>query len=99
MFFIDNPQYFSFLFLQSGITIDLSKEANEEKNYKPFEIYKTLILSLLEKSDCPLEKPQDATISTWAFIHGIASLATMKNVCYDGKWEKQSLTSSIYKCF
>lgn len=33
------------------------------------------------------EKMEDTIISLWATVHGLASIATMKNVCYDKDWE------------
>ncbi len=33
------------------------------------------------------EKMEDAIISMWATVHGLASIATMKNVHYDKDWE------------
>ena len=86
VFFMDNPHYFSFLFTQSNVTIDLSFNADRDNNYKPYEIYKDLALSLLEKSNYPSERRKDAVIAIWSFVHGLASLATMKNVIYDENW-------------
>jgi hypothetical protein len=35
------------------------------------------------------EKMEDAIISLWATVHGLASIATMKNVHYDKNWEEK----------
>lgn len=35
------------------------------------------------------EKIEDTIISLWATVHGLASIATMKNVRYDKDWEKK----------
>ena len=36
-------------------------------------------------------KMQDTIISLWATVHGLASIATMKNVHYDKDWETKKL--------
>lgn len=94
VFFMDNPHYFSFLYTQSTMRIDLSSGAMSGFNYKPFEIYKEMLKKIMDKTDYPKEKQKDAIIALWAFIHGIASLATMKNVIYDEDW-KQKISDFI----
>ncbi|MCL1853661.1 MAG: TetR/AcrR family transcriptional regulator [Peptococcaceae bacterium] len=89
VFFIDNPHYFSFLYTQSTVQIDLSFSDDVGHNYAPFETFKGLALALMEKAAYPKEKNKDAVIALWSFIHGIASLATMKNVRYDENWEEK----------
>ncbi|MCL1917019.1 MAG: TetR/AcrR family transcriptional regulator [Peptococcaceae bacterium] len=86
IFFMDNPHYFSFLFTQSHVQIDLSFSADSHNTYKPFEIYKELGLALLDKSNYPEAGRKDAIIAMWSFVHGLASLVTMKNVHYDEDW-------------
>lgn len=87
-FFIENPTYFLFLYTQSDIVIDLQCQTPEKENYRPYMLYKTAVISILEQVHYPLEKQNDVVISLWAFIHGIASLATMSNVRYEN-WEQK----------
>ena len=89
IFFMDNPHYFSFLFTQSNVQIDLSANVDSGKNYRPFEIYKELVLTLLNKSNYPQERRNDAVIAIWSFVHGLASVITMKNVNYDEDWREK----------
>ncbi len=99
-FFVENPHYFSFLFIRSNMKIDLSLKTEGGDNYQPFEIYKTLLVSLLEKSSFPKDKYKDAIITMWSFIHGITSLATMKNVYYDEDWgEKICDFMLMFDCY
>lgn len=91
VFFVKNPHYASFLYTQSQIKIDLSFEADKEKNYKPFEIYKDLAIKILDEEKVPKEKQKDTIVAAWSMVHGIASLATMKNVHYDEDWEEKVL--------
>jgi AcrR family transcriptional regulator len=87
MFFIKNPQYFQFLFSQSCMEINLSLDADAGKNFPPFELFKTAAIHILENTGMSKEKMEDIIISSWATVHGLASIATMKNVHYDKDWE------------
>lgn len=89
-FFIENPQYFTFLFQQGNMRIDLDIDSDDEGNYKPFVIYKEQVLNLLEALDVPQNKKQDCIIALFAYIHGLTSLATMKNVYYGMDWKSKS---------
>ena len=88
-FFIDNPAYFQFLYSKSDIKVDLTLSIPDEKNYKPFILYKNSIVSLLKQTKVPKKKQNDVLITIWAFIHGLTALATMKNVHYDKKWKEK----------
>lgn len=87
MFFLRNPQYFSFLFSQSGVTVDLSLDGDGAKNFPPFELLKSNASRILAASGMPREKMQDSIIALWATVHGLTNIATMKNVHYDKDWE------------
>ena len=88
-FFIDNPAYFQFLYSKSDIKVDLTLSVPDEKNYKPFILYKNSIVSLLKQTKVPKKKQNDILITIWAFIHGLTALAAMKNVHYDKKWKEK----------
>lgn len=87
MFFINNPQYFPFLFSHSRIEIDLSLDGDGTGNFPPFELLKKTAFRILGGPGMPKEKMEDTIISLWATVHGLASIATMKNVHYDKDWE------------
>jgi AcrR family transcriptional regulator len=89
MFFIKNPQYFAFLFSQSCIRVNLNMDDDKKDNYPPFEILKELHFTILRKMGLPDEKIKDAIISSWATVHGLAAIATMKGVSYDKNWEQK----------
>lgn len=89
MFFIKNPQYFHFIFSQHEIAIDLSYDGDTQKNFAPFQLFKSLAFSVLSDLGIPEAKQEDAVISMWATVHGLASLATMKNVYYNKDWESK----------
>lgn len=89
MFFVTHPYYYNFLYTESGIMIDLTSDADAETNYKPFELYKETALEVMEKENVPEAQRKDQVIAMWALIHGIAGIATMKNVLLDEDWESK----------
>ena len=88
-FFTAHPNYFAFLFGKSNIALDLTEGADPQKNYKPFAIFKSAAEQVLAQKNCPKEKWNDVTISLWAFVHGITSLATMPGVKSACNWEEK----------
>lgn len=98
-FFVDNPNYYNFLFGHANISLDLRAESASEKNYRPYEIFRNLVLKILNKNQCPEKKQNDIVISLWAYIHGLTSLATMQNITYDEDWkEKICNFIALYEC-
>jgi len=89
MFFIKNPQYYQFLFSQSCIKVNLNMNEGEESNYPPFNMLKDLHFKILGKMGFSEEKIKNAIISAWSTVHGLAAIATMKGVTYDGNWENK----------
>lgn len=87
MFFVKNPQYFPFLFSQPCMEVNLSLDGDGTKNFPPFELLKTIAFRILGETGMAKERMEDAIISLWATVHGLASIATMKNVHYDKDWE------------
>ena len=87
MFFIQNPQYFHFLFSQPIITVNLSLEGDSSKNFPPFDLLKSIVLRIYGKTTINKEKTEDMIIHLWSTVHGLASIATMLNVHYDKNWE------------
>ena len=87
LFFMHHPQYFSFLFSQPCMTIDLSMNCTGEENFPPFRLFRDVAWRALTKMEIPESKMQDAIISMWALVHGLSSIVTMKHVRYDQDWE------------
>lgn len=87
MFFVNNPQYFSFLFSQPCMEVNLSLDGDGRLNFPPFELLKATVFRVFGETEMSKEKMEDTIISLWATVHGLASIATMKNVHYDKDWE------------
>lgn len=87
MFFIKNPQYFPFVFSQQCMEVNLSLDGDETRNFPPFQLFKRKAVQIFSKLGMSKERIEDAIISLWATVHGLASIATMKNVHYNKDWE------------
>lgn len=88
-FFLRNPHYFSFLYMQSNIQIDISSPQKDIHNYKPFEIYKEILMNILEEQNYPKEKQLDVIVAMWSFVHGVTALSSMNNVPFTQDWEQK----------
>ncbi len=95
LFFVRNPQYFSFLFSRANIHIDMSENL---EGYAPFALYKKLMLGLFDKIKYPSELRLNTIISHWAFVQGLASVATMPGSSSALEWEQRipNLLSNSY---
>lgn len=89
MFFYNNPHYYSFLFSQTDITVDLTPNADIEKNCPPLALFQKTAIKILKQSGLTDEKLNDVIIAMWALVHGLASIATMKNVRFYDSWENK----------
>ena len=89
LFFKRHPQYFSFLFSQPCMTIDLSVNGTDEENFPPFRLFRDVARRALTKMEFSESRMQDAIISMWALVHGLSSIVTMKHVRYDQDWEEK----------
>ncbi len=49
-------------------------------------MFKTLVFQILSRNKVDENRQNDIVIFLWAFIHGLTSLAAMKNVKYENKW-------------
>lgn len=87
LFFLHHPQYFSFLFSQPCMGIDLSMNGDGESDFPPFRLFRDVAQRVLKKMGLPKNKINDAIISMWALVHGLSSIVTMKYVRYDQNWE------------
>jgi AcrR family transcriptional regulator len=87
LFFLHHPQYFSFLFSQPCMEIDLSMHGDGENDFPPFRLFRDAAQRVLAKMGLPEDAVDDAVISMWALVHGLSSIVTMKYVRYDRDWE------------
>lgn len=89
MFFVRNPQYYEFLFTQPCMRINLDMNGEEDNNFPPFELLRKNSSRILKKMGMSEAQIKDSIIKQWAMVHGLAGIATMKNVSYSQKWEEK----------
>lgn len=87
LFFLQNPLYYDFLFSQKNIRIQLSMEECGEVENQPLNILKRTAVDFYGKWNMPTEMIQDRVIAMWALVHGLAKIAIMPNVEYEGNWD------------
>ncbi|SHO48878.1 TetR/AcrR family transcriptional regulator [Anaerocolumna xylanovorans] len=85
-FFIENPQYFQFLFYHSGLTINLDKKNPDD--YPPFALFRTTAYKMFEKNGSPKEAYPEGLASLWSVVHGIVALLTNSSIHYSGDWQQ-----------
>ena len=90
-FVLENPNYFTFLFSQPSLKVQLSIDGETTDNFPPYEYFKEVILKYNKENgkDLSMEEQEIQIIKMWATVHGIALIATMKNVTWNKKWEEQ----------
>jgi AcrR family transcriptional regulator len=86
LFFIKKPEYFAFIFSQLCMEVNLDLEGNKDNNFPPYQLLKSHAIRILGNMGMSKEKTEDGIISMWATVHGLASIATMKNVHYGKDW-------------
>jgi len=87
LFFLDNPQYFDFLFFKGDPKINLKVSDSKKDSFPAFQIFKDTAVRIFKQFGMTEEKIQDEIISKWAFVHGFTSIATLKSVTYDKDWK------------
>ncbi len=85
MFFIEHPDYYTFLFSQPCAKIDLSMNSDSE-DFPPFRYYRETACHIYRELGLPEERIKYGIISMWAKVHGIAAIASMKYVIKDFEW-------------
>ena len=85
-FFIEYPEYYSFLFTQPCLNIDLSA-SGEETDFEPYRYYKEKAYLVYQNEGMSAERIKYGVIAMWAKVHGIASIASMKGIKKDFEWE------------
>jgi AcrR family transcriptional regulator len=83
-FFTKHPNYFQFLFYQSGITINLDDDSTDD--YPPFTLFRNSAYQTFEKMGIPRTAQKQILVTMWAMVHGLVSLLTNKNIKYSGDW-------------
>lgn len=90
-FFIENPEYFTFLFSRGYIHANLDFKSYDEKDFKPFKILKDLCTIYFEQKKTKLSdyEKELEIIRIWASVQGLTSIMFMPNVKWSRKWKDE----------
>jgi AcrR family transcriptional regulator len=90
-FFIDNPEYFTFLFSRGYIHANLDFKSTDEKVFKPFKILKDLctIYFAEKKPELSDYDKELEIIRIWASVQGLTSIMFMPNVKWSRNWKEE----------
>lgn len=90
-FFIENPEYFTFLFSRGYIHANLDFKSSDEKDFKPFKILKNLCTIYFEQKKPELSdyEKELEIIRIWASVQGITSIIFMQNVKWSRDWKDE----------
>lgn len=91
LFFLDHPAYFPFLFSQPCMRVNLSLEKESKDDFSPYQLMRKIVIQWSNEQNPKLSDYDVETrlIHMWATVHGIASIAMMKNVTWNQKWENE----------
>jgi len=84
LFFIQNPEYFRFIFSHSDITVGVGHE------YEPYDFYIEFMEKLFDNMDYPKNLRKTASYAQWAMVHGLASIAVMSDPDEIHIWEEMA---------
>ena len=90
-FFIENPEYFTFLFSRGYIHANLDFKSSDEKDFKPFKILKDLCTIYFDekKPDLSDYEKELEIIRIWASVQGLTSIMFMPNVKWSRNWKEE----------
>lgn len=84
-FFVQNPAYFRFMTNLDNAEIMIKRDVIDS-NYRPFNLFRGEALKSMQVWGVPAENQVDMLAAMWAVVHGVAGMATMQSVKYDGDW-------------
>lgn len=90
-FFIENPEYFTFLFSRGYIHVNLDFKSSDENNFIPFKILKDLCTIYFDEKKPELSdyEKELEIIRIWASVQGLTSIIFMQNVNWSHDWKKE----------
>ena len=89
-FFIDNPEYFTFLFSRGYVHLNLDYNSDED-NFKPYKILKDLCKQYFseKKPDMSDHEKELEIIRIWSSVQGLTSIIFMQNVKWSRNWKAE----------
>lgn len=95
-FFTRHPEYYTFFTQYQKIDVYLSEKKQEAiSTYRPFQIFRQQADYYFKRHPLPTDEYIQALITFWSAVHGLAGMAVMTGIHYDGNW--QTMTEKILK--
>ena len=90
-FFIENPEYFTFLFSRGYVHLSLDFKSSDENDFKPYTILKKLCSRYFDEKKPGLSdyEKELEIIRIWSSVQGVTSLIFMKNVKWSHDWKEE----------
>ena len=90
-FFIDNPEYFTFLFSRGYVHLNLDFKSSDDNIFKPYKILKELCSRYFDEKKPALSdyEKELEIIRIWSSVQGVTSLIFMKNVKWSHDWKEE----------
>lgn len=86
-FFVKHPTYYTFIFSRDSIYVKLQITDTElPSNFTPYNIFYAQAMKHFSAHDLPKEQYLTGLVSMWSAVHGLAGLATMNSIDYQGNW-------------
>lgn len=92
-FFSLRPQYFTFLFYHSGVSVDLDDE--QGVSYKPFAVFRDVAYRVFADLGLPRQEYKKNLIALWSAVHGVASMLTNPAIHFTGDWTETLFESVL----
>ena len=90
-FFIDNPEYFTFLFSRGYVHLNLDFKSSDENIFKPYKLLKDLCKRYFDEKKPGLSdyEKELEIIRIWSSVQGVTSVIFMKNVKWSHDWKEE----------
>lgn len=85
-FFMRHPQYFRFMQDQDNAKIVISRLYGVRGDSRAFNVFGEIAGRFLDNLGLTGAARADAIAAMWAYVHGLAGMATMQSLVYDGDW-------------
>ncbi len=86
-FFVDNPNYYSFLFNQGNLEFVLSGDSQAAERYGHLANEPNAVFLLMDRLGVSEALHTQNFIALWSVVHGLAGIVTMKGIAFDGDWD------------
>lgn len=90
-FFMEYPEYFTFLFSRGYVHLSLDFKAPDDNIFKPYKLLKDLCSRYFDEKESDLSdyEKELEIIRIWSSVQGVTSIIFMKNVKWSHKWKDE----------